>query len=186
MRYAQILNNRVHWIFEDPLTLDEIYKEKFNQDQIQLIDISAADFYNVHEGYDYDGINFTDPNIETLDEAKARYMKAAGAEFARRRDAIRWVDGYGYDCQSEDITNFMAAFTPLLVAGSGSVYYKVWTSEATKGVVERSFEQMQAVYNAVRSNQLEAYSWYEGIKARLTAAETIKDLELIFPLGGNE
>lgn len=185
-KYAQILNGKVHWIFEDPLTIEEIHKQKFNPDQIQLIDISAADFDNVREGFDYDGINFTDPNIETLDEAKARYINAAGKEFARRRDAIRWVDGYGYDCQSEDITNFMAAFTPLLVAGTGCVYYKVWTSETTKGVIERNYEQMLTVYNAVRSNQLEAYSWYEGIKAQLLAATIIAELEQIFPWGGNE
>lgn len=184
MRYAQILNNRVHWIFEDPLTLEEIHKQKFNPDQIQLIDISAADFDNVREEFDYDGINFTDPNIETLDEAKARYTKSAGGEFARRRDAIRWVDGYGYDCQSEDITNFMAAFTPLLVAGSGSVYYKVWTGETTKGVIERNYEQMLAAYTAVRTSQLEAYSWYEGIKAQINSdtITKIEELEQIYPI----
>ena len=121
---------------------------------------------------------------EPLDEAKARYINAVGVEFARRRDAIRWADGYGYDCQSEDITNFMAAFTPLLVAGSGSVYYKVWLTETTKGVVERNYEQMLTVYNAVRSNQLEAYSWYEGIKAQINS-ETItkiEELEQIYPI----
>lgn len=182
MRYAQILNGKAHWIFEDFLTLDEIYVEKFNPDQIRLIDISAADFDDVREGWDYDGVNFTDPNVLTLDEAKARYMKAAGAEFARRRDAIRWVDGYGYDCQSEDMTNFMAAFTPLLVAETGSVYYKVWLTETTKGVVERTFKQMQTVYNSVRTSQLEAYSWYEKIKAQLNAATTIEELETIYPM----
>lgn len=120
--------------------------------------------------------------VETLDKAKERYISSAGSEFAKRRDAIRWVDGYGYDCQSEDITNFMAAFTPLLVAGSGSVYYKVWLTETTKGVVERNYEQMLAVYTAVRTSQLEAYSWYEGIKAQLNAATTIEELETIYPI----
>ena len=81
MRYAQILNGKVHWIFEDFLTLDEIYAEKFNPNQIQLIDISAADFNNVREGFNFDGVNFTDPNVLTLDEARTKYMKAAGAEF---------------------------------------------------------------------------------------------------------
>lgn len=186
MRYAQILNGKAHWIFTDDMTLNEIYAEKFNSDQIQLIDISAADFDNVREGFDYDGINFTDQNVLTLEEIKPRYINAAGKEFARRRDAIRWVDGYGFDCQSEDITNFMAAFTPLLVAGSGSVYYKVWLTETTKGVVERNYEQMLTAYTAVRTSQLEAYSWYEGIKTQLQAATKIEDLKTIFPLGGNE
>ena len=118
---------------------------------------------------------------EPLDEARTKYIKAAGAEFARRRDAIRWVDGYGYDCQSEDITNFMAAFTALLVAEPGSVYCKVWTTETTKGVIERNYEQMQSVYNSVRTSQLEAYSWYEKIKAQLNAATTVEELETIYP-----
>ena len=122
--------------------------------------------------------------VETLDQAKARYVSSAGSEFAKRRDAIRWVDGYGYDCEPGDITNFMAAYTPLLVAKSGSTHYKVWLTETTKGVVERNYEQMLAVYNTVRESQLEAYAWYEGIKVQLQAAESIEELEQIYPLGG--
>lgn len=182
MRYAQILNNKVHWIFEDDMTLEELGQHKFNLNQITLTDIT--NLVDVQEGYEYDGVNFTNPNIETLDEAKTRYTKAAGAEFARRRDAIRWVDGYGYDCQSEDITNFMATFTPLLVAKSGTVFYKVWTSETEKAVVERSYEQLLEVYNTVRTEQMEAYAWYETIKANLQAAESIEELKQIYLLGG--
>ena len=181
-KYAQILNGKAHWIFEDEMTLEEIGHRKFNLEQITLLDITNV--ADVQEGWDYDGINFTDPNIETLDEAKARYINAAGAEFARRRDSIRWVDGYGYDCEPGDITNFMAAYTPLLVAKSGSTHYKVWLTKTTKGVVERNYEQMLAVYNTVRESQLEAYAWYEGIKVQLQAAESIEELEQIYPLGG--
>lgn len=143
---------------------------------------------NINERIWYPWNNLWDKytDVEPLEYAKTRYISMAGKEFARRRDAIRWVDGYGYDCQSEDITNFMAAFTQLLVAKAGTVLYKVWLTETTKGVIERNYEQMLTVYNAVRSNQLDAYSWYEGIKAQLNAANTIEDLELIFPLGGNE
>ena len=122
--------------------------------------------------------------VETLDQAKARYVSSAGSEFAKRRDVIRWVDGYGYDCEPGDITNFMAAYTPLLVAKSGSTHYKVWLTETTKGVVERNYEQMLAVYNTVRESQLEAYAWYEAIKANLQAAESIEELKQIYPLGG--
>ena len=122
--------------------------------------------------------------VETLEQVKIRYISSAGSEFAKRRDAIRWVDGYGYDCEPGDITNFMAAYTPLLVAKSGSTHYKVWLTETTKGVVERNYEQMLAVYNTVRESQLEAYAWYEGIKVQLQAAESIEELEQIYPLGG--
>lgn len=122
--------------------------------------------------------------VETLDQAKERYISSAGSEFAKRRDAIRWVDGYGYDCEPVDIINFMAAFTPLLVAKSGAVLYKVWTSETEKAVVERSYEQLLEVYNTVRTEQMEAYAWYETIKANLQAANSIEELEQIYPLGG--
>lgn len=122
--------------------------------------------------------------VETLEQVKIRYISSAGSEFAKRRDAIRWVDGYGYDCEPGDITNFMAAYTPLLVAKSGSTHYKVWLTETTKGVVERNYEQMLAVYNTVRESQLEAYAWYEGIKVQLQAAESIEELEQIYLLGG--
>ena len=122
--------------------------------------------------------------VETLDQAKTRYISSAGSEFAKRRDAIRWVDGYGYDCEPGDIINFMAAFTPLLVAKAGTVLYKVWTSETEKAVVERSYEQLLEVYNTVRTEQMEAYAWYETIKANLQAAESIEELKQIYPLGG--
>ena len=122
--------------------------------------------------------------VETLEQVKIRYISSAGSEFAKRRDAIRWVDGYGYDCEPGDITNFMAAYTPLLVAKSGSTHYKVWLTETTKGVVERNYEQMLAVYNTVRESQLEAYAWYEAIKANLQVAASIEELEQIYSLGG--
>ena len=122
--------------------------------------------------------------VETLDQAKARYISSAGSEFAKRRDAIRWVDAYGYDCEPGDIINFMAAFTPLLVAKAGTVFYKVWISQAEKGVIERSYEQLLEVYNTVRTEQMEAYAWYETVKANLQAAESIEELEQIYPLGG--
>lgn len=179
MRYAQILNNKVHWIFDDEMTIEELSQHKFNLNQITIVDISAANFDNVREGWNYDGANFIDPNVLTLDEARTRYINAAGAEFARRRDAIRWVDGIGFDCSHEDIGNFMAAFTPLLVNKTGTVYYKVWTSTTTKGVVELNYTQMQSVYDAVRNSQLDAYSWYETKKASIEACLTVTELEAI-------
>ena len=54
-RYAQILNGKVHWIFDDEMTLEEIGQHKFNLEQIQLVDIS--NIIDVQEGYDYiDGV----------------------------------------------------------------------------------------------------------------------------------
>lgn len=125
---------------------------------------------------------------EPLWYAKERYIKAAGAEFASRRDAVRFVEfgdvTYGFDCAVDDITNFMAAFTPLLVNKTGTVFYKVWLNTMDKAVVELNYEQMLASYNEVRRSQLEAYAWYEEIKSKLLASKDQEELEAIFPLGG--
>ena len=61
MRYAQILNGKVHWIFEDEITLEELGQQKFNLNQIHLVDIT--NLQDVQEGYDYDGVNFIAPTV---------------------------------------------------------------------------------------------------------------------------
>lgn len=122
-------------------------------------------------------------DVEPLEYAKERYIKAAGAEFAKRRDAIRFIDfdgvTYGFDCASDDITNFMAAYTPLLIKGTGTTFYKVWLTDTTKGMVEFNAEQMTAVYDDVRNGQMAAYAWYEEVKARIEAATTKDELDSI-------
>lgn len=127
---------------------------------------------------------------EPLHYMRERYVKATGVEFSSRRDAIRWIDiggvTYGFDSAVDDITNFMAAFTPLLVDKIGTVYYKVWLNATDKSVVELNYEEMLAAYNEVRRSQLEAYAWYEEIKSKLLAAKDQEELEGIFPLGGQD
>lgn len=130
-------------------------------------------------------------DIEPFDYAKSRYINAAGAEFAKRRDEIRWIEivgvTYGFDCAPEDITNFMAAYTPLMVEKSGTTGYKVWLDKGKKGLVKLDYEGMKKAYDTVRSSQLAAYAWYEDIKAKLlavTEAEGKEKLEEVFPIGG--
>lgn len=187
MRYAQILNGKAHWIFEDPLTLDEIGQQKFNLNQIQLIDISAADFDNVKEGWDYDGVNFADPTIETLDQAKVRYTKAAGTEFARRRDAITWTQHetglYGYDRKPEDVTNFLAAMKRAEL-GFDTGFNVYADSVGPKQFLPHTYEMFKVVLEQSANEQIAAYQWYEGIKSQLQAATSIEELEQIYPLGG--
>lgn len=149
------------------------------------------------------GIVFVDPlkPIEpivpsSVDEAKDIKKLQLGKAFAKRRDARRFVevtpqvlaaDGsvsedaivYGFDCEPEDITNFMAAFTPLLVAQSGSVTYKVWLENDIKGIVELSYMEMQKVYNEVRFSQMEAYAWYETLKINIESCTTIEEVEAV-------
>lgn len=119
------------------------------------------------------------PSIEELQEAK---LNEAGAEFAKRRDAIRWVqvsDGnaYGFDCASEDITNFMAAWKA--AETDGHTGYKVWFTETTKGLVVLQEADFKTVFDFVRNSQLEAYAWYEELSARIRATTTAEELDAI-------
>ena len=113
------------------------------------------------------------------DEPPFNYLKNAllndiGTEFAKRRDEVRWINlpsgnRYGFDCAVEDISNFMAAYTPLLIAGSGETGYKVWKSETEKGLVILTFADMQAAYTYVRESQLSAYAWLASAQAKINA-----------------
>lgn len=117
--------------------------------------------------------------LPTLDEVKAGLLRKIQQVFVEKRDAIRWVNGYGFDCAPEDITNFMAAYTPLLVAGTGATQYKVWLTEDTKGIVTLTLDDMKEVYQSVRESQLGAYAWYENVKAQIAVAQTAEELQAI-------
>lgn len=187
MRYAQILNNKVHWIFTDDMTMDEIYAEKFNSDHIQLIDISTSDFDNVCEGWNYDGVNFTDTNVLTLDEARTKYINGAGAEFAKRRDAITWtqheVGLYGYDRKPEDVTNFLAAMKRAEL-GLDTGFNVYVGGVGPKQFLPHTYEMFKVVLEQSANEQISAYQWYEGVKSQLQVANSIEELEQIYPLGG--
>lgn len=128
-------------------------------------------------------------DIEPFDYAKNRYIDAAGAEFARRRDATRFIDiggaTYGFDCAVDDITNFFATKDALrddLDAWDSSgeepkTFYKVWLSETEKGNTELTMQQMVLVQKTVRASQLEAYAWYGQIKAALLSVTEAKGKE---------
>lgn len=113
-------------------------------------------------------------DIEPFSYMQQRLYTALGAEFANRRDAVRWINlpsgnRYGFDCAVEDISNFMAAYTPLLIAGSGETGYKVWKSETEKGLVILTFADMQAAYTYVRESQLSAYAWLSASQTKINA-----------------
>ena len=113
-------------------------------------------------------------NSEPFSYMQQRLYTALGAEFATRRDAVRWINlpsgnRYGFDCAVEDISNFMAAYTPLLIAGSGETGYKVWKSETEKGLVILPFADMQAAYDYVRDSQLSAYKWLSSSQEKVNA-----------------
>lgn len=59
-KYAQILHDKVHWIMEDEMILEDLYKHKFCKDHIHFVDITNIS--PVPEvGWSFDGANFTAP-----------------------------------------------------------------------------------------------------------------------------
>lgn len=126
------------------------------------------------------------PYEPTLEELKKNKIKQAGELFAQKRDAIRWVkiddsNTYGFDCASEDITNFTAAYIGLSndLTKNGTTFYKVWLTPETKGIVSLNLGQMTTVYNTVRNAQFEAYAWYEQIKQKINDCQSKEDLNSI-------
>lgn len=126
------------------------------------------------------------PYEPSLDELKEIKLNEAGELFAQKRDAIRWVkiddtNTYGFDCVSEDITNFLAAYTFLdtQVEKSNTTMYKVWLDKENKGIVELNLEQMSKVFNDVRTSQFEAYAWYENIKQQINNCQSKEELNAI-------
>ena len=130
-----------------------------------------------------EGATTTAPE-QILEELKAAKIKEAGTLFAQKRDTIRFIDlpsgkNYGFDCASEDITNFMAAYTPLMIEKSGGTGYKVWLNQTNKGLVTLDYTDMKFTYDTVRTSQLEAYTWYEAIKVQINACTTKEELDNI-------
>lgn len=125
--------------------------------------------------------------VETLEQAKARYVSIAGAEFASKRDAVTWtqheVGLYGYDRKPEDVTNFLAAMKRAEL-GLDTGFNVYVGSIGPKQFLPHTYEMFKIVLEQSANEQISAYQWYEGIKGQLQAAEGIEELEQIYSLGG--
>lgn len=154
--------------------------------------INIVDDNNIWSGekiyYSWNKIGDKYTDIEPFSYMQQRLYNELGSEFANRRDAVRWINlpsgnRYGFDCAVEDISNFMAAYTPLLIAGSGETGYKVWKSETEKGLVILTFSDMQAAYNYVRESQLSAYTWLSASQDKInsvTEADGKEKLQAVY------
>lgn len=202
MRFAQLLYGKVVDIqeAESKAQLALVFDPSTYWIDITGMNCKVGYVTQFVDGY---GIVFVDPlaPIEpimpnSVDEAQNIKKLQLGKEFEKRRDMIRFIevtpqvlatDGsvsedaivYGFDCAPKDIINFMAAFTPLLIAQSGSVTYKVWLDSNIKGIVELDCTEMQKAYNEVRFSQMEAYAWYESMKTTIEGCTTIEEVEAV-------
>ena len=124
------------------------------------------------------------PYAPSLAELKTAKLNEAGSLFAQKRDARRFVKldenrYYGFDCASEDITNFLARWAPLAMMGGGESQYKVWLNETEKDLVMLSLADYNLVYQVVSASQLEAYDWYKVVQTQIKACTTKEELEAI-------
>lgn len=130
------------------------------------------------KGEYYEVVELPQPTLEELKTAK---LREAGMKFAKRRDAVRFVElpsgTYGFDCSAEDITNFLAGWRA--AETSSSTLYKVWTDGNTKGLVQLTNTDFQKVFDVVRTSQYEAYAWYEQLKEMIKNCTTEEALNLI-------
>ena len=182
-KYAQILDNKVHWIFTDEMTLEEIGQHKFNLEQIKLIDIT--NMADVQEGYDYSNGAFVNTAVSTsFADLQKQCIAKFGAEFAKRRDAITWAvqaDGsvFGYDRKTEDVTNFLAAMQRAYLGAD--TYYKVYLNNVeTKAMKLHTYKMFHDVLEQSAQEQIAAYQKYEAIKKQiLEECDTIDELNAI-------
>lgn len=135
--------------------------------------------------------------VDHYNENDSEYFKKArdiaifktGAMFAKKRDEIRWVNGYGFDCANEDITNFLASYIKLkddytqwVANGSQgnepATYYKVYVDPETmaKTVVPLTLTAFNQVYEVVRTSQFGAYAWLETVRAAINNTHNFTDL----------
>lgn len=208
MRTFQIFKNKVNIVSDSKEYTDSIENFKLDSglvlhnlseviyDSYQECCIINGEFKNYpnddFEGY-INNINsyinakkqreYTPPPEPTLEELKEQKLEQAKELFAQKRDAIRWVQidnthTYGFDCASEDITNFLAAYTFLetQITKSNTTMYKVWLNETEKGIIELNIEQMNKVFSYVRTSQFEAYAWLEQIQNKIEACQSKEEL----------
>lgn len=141
---------------------------------INFVNLKNPSAHNERTYFPWNSIGDIYTDIEPFSYMQQRLYNELGEEFASRRDAVRWINlpsgnRYGFDCAVEDISNFMAAYTPLLIAGTGETGYKVWKSETEKGLVILTFADMQAAYTYVRESQLSAYAWLSASQTKINA-----------------
>lgn len=113
-------------------------------------------------------------DIEPFSYLQERLLENLRLEFVKRRDSIRFMNlpsgnRYGFDCAPEDITNFMASYTPLLVAQGGSTGYNVWLDDEEKNFVILDYADFAFCYKYVSDSQKQDYIWYKSSKAKLLA-----------------
>ncbi len=174
-KYAQILNDKVHWIFQDEMTLQELYLNKFNSEQIKLINITD-NLLPIVEGWSYVDGGFVNPNPpKTLDELKIEKIE----QFKKLRDA-KEVDLIVYKDKMLDFDDKarerMRIAKEALV--DNNLSSQLWTC-ADNSQMELSVQDFKNINTqaALRSSQLHVK--YNELKVQVQEVATKEELEQI-------
>ena len=131
---------------------------------------------------------YVPPKEPTFEEMKESKLAEAKRVFGEKRDAIRFIqvddtNTYGFDCSSDDITNFLAAYTALTnnitKSSTNTTMYKVWITKKEKAIVALNLEQMNKVFYLVRNSQFKAYEWLNKVEQEIQKAVSKADLDAI-------
>lgn len=90
-KYAQIINDKVHWIMEHEANLKELYEKNFSK-EIVFVDISNRP--DVQEGWLFDGINFIEPTQSVQSTEEELRQQALNVIYEARQkvfDDTQWI-----------------------------------------------------------------------------------------------
>ncbi|HWR42781.1 DUF4376 domain-containing protein [Sporomusa sp.] len=178
MRYAQILNNKAHWIFESNETLEEIYSHRFSQ-EIVLVDITSNT--GVKEGWDYDVSTgtFSEPNVITLDGAKTSKI----AEMKTKRDTLE-QSGFTYlgkvfDSDPKSVQRISVAVlaAQVAIANNQSLSFN-WTL-ADNSTITMTAAEFVGLPIALAQHANELHEKYRALKEQIEACTTVAEVEAI-------
>jgi len=200
--YAQILDSKVHWIMTDELTLDELYEQKYNQNDITFVDITSLTTQpEVGWTYDSTTATFSEPvAYSTVSEAQTAKLSelsnaAASAYTAgfssSASGTAMWYDSdtenqaviqrlYAeakYDSTAYDVTVFMTGIT----AGQAPIRAKVSqiADDSTKTIQYLTSTEMVTLGDdwATYYATLKAKLW--SLQAEVYEATTVAEVEAI-------
>lgn len=179
--YLYLFDNTGKYVGEEEAELDAWQTEIKGSPSYKCKENATFAIPEVKEGYtayyrNGDWELVANPGLAELKEGKSEEAKVV---FAKKRDAIRFIEigegkTYGFDTESEDITNFMAAWKAADI--SGATMYKVWLTKTEKGIVTLSSEDFTTVFKAVRDSQFEAYAWLQNKLVEIENCATEADL----------
>jgi len=173
MRYAQILHDKAHWIFESEETLAQLY-ERFTSDMV-FVDIT--NLTEVREGWQYDGEAFINPHEVSFDELKEHKRIWVNLERERREQGGFLFAGKIFDSDKGSVQRLNIAAQNALVAKVAGVPYGInWTlADNAKDTLDA--DGMLGVAKALAEHCSAVHAIAQQLKQAIEDADTVEELD---------